>query len=372
MKNIFGKFLLLCAATSFLFGACSKKENKVYYNDSNASLTLEASASSVYLVADQATETVVSFTWTKPDFGYNAGVVYTLQFALPTDDSFADAQEVSVEMNEQTASLTGSALNQITIKLGLSPDTLATIQVRVVGEAAQNGGQNAGTTAGFGQVFSSPITLKVTPYTTDVTYPSVYAVGAFQGWDASNGTPIYSLNSDGNYEGYINVENATDNEFKFTSQLDWNGTNYGSAADPTTSGYVTTGTISTDNGAGNLKLPGAGYFRLKLNTTSLTWEAYQTTWGLIGSATSGGWDNSTAMTYDATNKVWVIETVALAVGEFKFRANDAWDLSYGLNTDGDKLTSDNGANISVSEAGNYKVVLDLTNSTNYNYTLTKL
>jgi hypothetical protein len=60
------------------------------------------------------------------------------------------------------------------------------------------------------------------------------------------------------------------------------------------------------------------------------------------------------MTWDATNKVFTA-TFNMIVGQFKFRANDAWDVNYG--GDINALTS-GGANINVSVAGNYTITLD--------------
>ena len=53
----------------------------------------------------------------------------------------------------------------------------------------------------------------------------------------------------------------------------------------------------------------------------------------------------------------------------KFRANNGWDINLGGNLSG--LTY-GGDNISISEAGNYKIVLDLSNPLKYKATITKL
>jgi hypothetical protein len=49
----------------------------------------------------------------------------------------------------------------------------------------------------------------------------------------------------------------------------------------------------------------------------------------IGSSTPKGWDASTAMaksTFDAHS--WTLGVTSLNDGEAKFRANDAWDVSW--------------------------------------------
>ena len=62
-------------------------------------------------------------------------------------------------------------------------------------------------------------------------------------------------------------------------------------------------------------------------------------------------------------------TIDLTAEEIKFRANDGWDWNYG-DTGADGELDNGGDNIVVPEAGNYTVVLDLSNPRAYTYTLT--
>ena len=77
-------------------------------------------------------------------------------------------------------------------------------------------------------------------------------------------------------------------------------------------------------------------------------------WGIIGDATPGGWGSDMNMAWNATNHVFTI-TVELSVGALKFRANDDWAVNYG--GDLNALTQD-GANISITAAGNYTITLN--------------
>ncbi len=56
------------------------------------------------------------------------------------------------------------------------------------------------------------------------------------------------------------------------------------------------------------------------------------TWGVIGSATPGGWNSDVDMT-DKGNGVWEIKNLALNVGEIKFRKNDNWGENMGKDKD---------------------------------------
>jgi len=77
-------------------------------------------------------------------------------------------------------------------------------------------------------------------------------------------------------------------------------------------------------------------------------------WGIIGAATPGGWDTDTDMTWDETNQVFTA-TLEMTAGEYKFRANDGWDVNLGGEL---SALTDGGANIVLDQAGNYTITLD--------------
>lgn len=78
-------------------------------------------------------------------------------------------------------------------------------------------------------------------------------------------------------------------------------------------------------------------------------------WGIIGTATPGGWDNDTDLMYNSETGL-LEATLDLEVGDFKFRANDAWSIDLGGSLSN---LSQGGANIAIEEKGNYTVRLDV-------------
>lgn len=202
------------------------------------------------------------------------------------------------------------------------------------------------------------IELNMADYTYKVTVlgnvsPFLYVPGNHQGWSPATAPFVHSTDFM-NYSGFVSL----DGEFKFTSEKSWDGVNYGAGAKD--------GALSTDGGAGNLKAE-KGFYLLKANISSLTWSAVLIqTFGLIGSATDGGWDTSTPMTFDAAKSEYSI-TATLKDGELKFRANDAWDVNLGGNPE--HLTF-GGANIAV-KAGTYKITLSLSDAQKYTCTIAK-
>jgi hypothetical protein len=183
-------------------------------------------------------------------------------------------------------------------------------------------------------------------------YSLLYVPGDYQGWNPGNAPALGSPNSDGNYEGYVNIPAGGTNEFKLTSTPDWNGTVYGDAG---------SGSLSTSGG--NLTFPGPGFYQIKANTNSNTWSVTATTWSLIGDF--NGWSSDADMTYDANAKAWKGTINVPSAGGFKFRANHDWGLNYGDNGADGSLEA-GGDNVPIT-AGSHTISLFLNNAGYYTY-----
>ena len=187
----------------------------------------------------------------------------------------------------------------------------------------------------------------------------LYVPGGHQGWNPAAAPIVYSPNLDWRFDGYVYMEAG--NEFKYTSNPDWNGTNYGNGGE---------GILSTDGGAGNLTVSATGFYRL---TADLSNEPYRysttlTNWGLIGDATAGGWDTSTDMALNTATGEWTVTTTLGGGKAFKFRANNGWDINLG--GDINNLTY-GGDNIPVDSDGTYLITLKLGDASAYTCTVVK-
>ncbi len=87
-----------------------------------------------------------------------------------------------------------------------------------------------------------------------------------------------------------------------------------------------------------------------------------TTWGVVGDATTNGWNGPDMPFYKSTaNPAEFVAYVTLTDGEIKFRENNDWANNLGDNG-ADGILEPGGANIAVS-AGTYKITLNLSAST---------
>lgn len=186
------------------------------------------------------------------------------------------------------------------------------------------------------------VTLDMNNLTYTVGKPVLYMAGDANGWDQ-----IDVLNGDDgvHFTGYMYLNQ---NGFKFCTQPNWDGTNYG--ADFNTTGDAANITMTEP----------AGYYKVDVDLSAKTYTLIPiTTIGIIGSASPNGWDSDVDMTYVPYNAetkelgYWEAKDITLASGEIKFRANDDWAINWGGDTN---ALTQGGDNISV-EAGTYDIKL---------------
>lgn len=181
------------------------------------------------------------------------------------------------------------------------------------------------------------VTLDMNNLTYTVQKPILYMAGDANGWKHSD-----VLNSeDGvHYTGYMYLNQ---NGFKFCTQKNWNGTNYG-------------GAFFGESEDNIMMTQEAGFYQVDVDLSAKTYTLSPFTIGIIGDATPTGWDSDTDMTYNPEERCWELKNVTLSDGEMKFRHKNDWSLSWGGELD--NLTTQNGPNIAVA-AGTYDIKLEV-------------
>ena len=186
------------------------------------------------------------------------------------------------------------------------------------------------------------VTLDMNNLSYSVGKPILYMAGDANGWATND----YLAGEDGvHFTGFMFLNQ---NGFKFCTQPEWKGTNYGANFD-------------TAPDAANITMTEeAGYYKVDVDLGSKSYVLTPiTTIGIIGSASPKGWDSDVDMTYVPYNAetkelgYWEIKGVTFTSGEIKFRANDDWAINWG--GDVNALTQ-GGDNISV-DAGTYDIKL---------------
>lgn len=349
MKNILKTTIF--AFLLIALGSCENDIEAVATPQSGAKLLSPASGTELVLMQSKENEIVTTIIWDYSDFGVETAATYTVQIAKAGTE-FA-VPIAAGTTTDRFLSWTHKELNGVLSANGFAPFVQSSVDVRIKA--------TLGTAANAIDQYSNVITLKVTPYTSEL--PQLAVPGNHQGWNPVTAPRIASSAfGKTDYEGYIWL----DGEHKFVAPdaagvFDWNkGPDYGD--DGTFAGKL------VEKDEKNVTVP-AGYYLINADTKLLTYKETLTVWGVIGDAT-GSWDNSTPMTYNSATKVWTV-TLNLTDKQLKFRANNGWDINYGDTGADGKLEFNSPDNIKVATAGNYTVTLDLSTPRSYKYTLAK-
>ena len=355
MKTIKNSIIAILAI--FAVVSCTDEvENRPVVAVGEAPVLTAPEEGNVYVLSPDNMDVLAErFVWTAANLGAGIIPVYDIEVATEADTDFATPAVIGTTNGTLQLAASTSLLNAALLRLNATPFASANFNVRIkahIGDVA---------------VYSNSVEMIITPYTTET--PKLWVNGAFQqgsgyGTDFTTAPLLMSTAyGDPNFEGYVYIA-AGSNGFKFSTQANTNGVNYGKGdADGKIS--ATGAAITAD----------PGYYLVKVNTTTLDYSLTPVLWGIVGNATPAGWDNSTPLTYDPATKKWSITTTMVAqtapTDGWKFRANNAWTYNLGdtvaNQTEGTLVYG--GANIGIATTGTYKITLDLSSPRAYTYTI---
>ena len=192
------------------------------------------------------------------------------------------------------------------------------------------------------QINMAEMTYTITPLNFN---EYIYEAGVNNNW-GTEAQPLYCGDGNGTYKGFFYAQDADwsggKGAFKFQAEFNNWDVNYGFG-----SGNDSEGTLA--EGGDNIMVT-PGFYYAEIDIAAMTYKLTSISGiGIIGPAQAGGWDNDTDLAYNPETRAWE-GTVELAADEFKFRANDGWDINWGGSEN--NLTQ-NGANMKIAEAGKY-------------------
>jgi len=308
--------------------ACNSDIEQIKYNPANASNgALTASVTDIRLTAASTKQNVLTLNWGKSDFGLDVAVKYTVLMDTHGSD-FSDAYTLASSGGTEVT-LTGKELNAAVLALQQKKNPNAEVDYS---EQAVDICVSSTFSEDVTPLLTNVVAMTVTPYAGKLEYRKIAVPGSHQGWDPTNySQALYATDTSKPqvYEGYIYL--GAGDEFKFADgswDVNW-GSSDGKTLEP---------------GGANIKADQAGCYYIQIDLESLTYKMELANWSLVGDAV-GGWDNDIDMEYDKDNNVYRAIYTFDGSGQFKFRANHAWDRNYGLDPDGDegdlKLGGDN-------------------------------
>ncbi len=252
MKKI--KIFFALVILAFGFTSCEDDAVKAVLKSDVAPNDLQTpSSSSFVLTKEDKDNTLETFEWTATDYGFKAGVTYSLQIDLAGNE-FANAESVASTSSLEAAVNVG-AFNDILLGLGLTPEEAGDIEIRVVSTIGSN----------VTPVYSNIESISVTPYAT--SFPPIYGMGAgLKGWGPWPDNAVEWQSTE--FKKYETVTYFTSGEaFRWFAQLDWNPTSYNypffTSVDPLFE--------NANDGDSNLKVAGAsGWYKVNVDLSAKT------------------------------------------------------------------------------------------------------
>ena len=340
MKKI--KLIIFVAILGLLFASCKTDISEVVISSSPTAPGQVTLATFTFTFDMSNADSLITFSWSAADFGYESSTSYTVQLSATSDFS-GDVRDLFTTNNKTSGTAKVNDVNSLLLILGYPFGTPDTVYYRVSASVGSN----------VGKVYSAIKSIELTPFEDVPVYPMVYVPGAYQGWAPGdvNGR-LFSYNSNSTYEGIIRIISTASNngEFKIAPAPNWDNS-WGGALTPSGNDY--SGTL--DPSGSNFAVTPATY-KFTVDVNALTISLVKTDdWGIIGSAIPPyDWSADVNMFYNGQRKMWEI-TGDFKAGEFKFRANDDWALNYGGS---DGTLSAGGANIVLAADGNYTIRFD--------------
>lgn len=328
VMKVFNKIIMLLALTLFV-GACEDEDLTVL--NPNATTSVSLSTTDVVLEKNNEGMDALTVSWTEPDYGFSAAANYNILFDV-AGGNFVSPQVVSGG-SDFTKTFKTEQLNKILLNLGLEPGTASELQVKV--NAVLSNTKSLG---------SDAISMMATAYADVLDLSSIWGVvgsATVNGWDGPD-MPFYKTDAANVYVAYVTL---VDGMIKIRSNNSWD-VNYGS-----------------NSADGNLQAGGsdipvtAGTYKITFDESALTYAIDEYSWGLVGDATTNGWDGpDMPLTYDSYSDTWRA-VVTLKTGFMKIRQNNEWVLDYGDKTLDGVLDREGDNNIPIT-AGNYQVIVD--------------
>ncbi|UQB70270.1 SusF/SusE family outer membrane protein [Epilithonimonas zeae] len=357
-NNIFKHFFL---AAGLILGMISCEDREIINIETqSAPIVMDLSKNDLILDSNFPANPALTVTWKSAELTVPVQVVYQLE--ISATEGFENPKNLGPTVPSQYYStFTTLEMNNAAKSIGFVPDVAQKMYVRVLSYVGPN--------KDLSQI-SNITSLNITPYLARPTYnyTDLYLIGnaTAAGWD--------NLSTNANLLPMLKTSNSSVYEFVGLFKVggfkmikvkgSWDAQFGKGSAD---------GQLSTDGGSSDIAVATEGYYKLSVNTADLTYSLTKidspvTTYdsvSLYGTATENTDVQLTKSTFDP--HLWKSATaVSLKTGVVKFRANNAWDLNWGTNSEYFGVGTANGADIPVSAEWTYDVYF---NDSTGHYTL---
>ena len=352
------KYFLSMAAAAAMVAGCYKPEmNQIAAPEDVVAPVLEAVEGPIEITPSNMVDGVVAFTWSAADYGVPTQINYSLEAATAAAPETmvtitSGITTTSTEVDYET--LNAILFNDLKLADGVAEDVNFCIGVKV-GE--------------YAKINSNAVTVSCKVTAAEKTYPTLTVAGsyAYNNWTPGKGQFVFDFDgTDAKYSGVIDFgEDVSALQFKFVGAA-WGQNEFSVPAGAEQAAEAAELPLVAGGGDNIAAYTTHRYYSLTLDkaTPKVTKNFSFNSLGVIGDATSTGWDADTDMQFNADKQRFYVD-ITLIDGTIKFRVDDAWTLDWG---GADGLLEKGGANIAVT-AGDYRIYVNLNDPAKPTYEL---
>lgn len=245
MKKFF--YIASAAMISVLaLASCAEKEIVTYNPENAVPPVVETVLAESYVLEEGGA--FATLTFSKADFNLPTGMRYTAYADINEDFSTKRSLASTTEV-ENGIVIDANTINAVLMNFNCPSDIPVQVYLRVEAEMFGESSVISGVS-----LVSTTLSTVITPFYAPKTYPSVYVIGGFCGWDHGQTAFLFSYSEDEeNYTGVVDFgEGTTDFGFKLTGAADWDHGNWGTGASSSTEPEAPSVTLIDDGGSGNI------------------------------------------------------------------------------------------------------------------------
>lgn len=283
----------------------------------------------------------IAFDWEPANFGVNAQINYALVASYG-----GNSTNVIAGVTDTEVSITFEILNTA-VALAVEDGGLG-----LIANVKQDVEFRISASIGNGTIYSEEAyTIPVSPIAADKTYPTIYAIGGFVGWDwgqvTAQSTYLYDFTEKGKiYEGVIAFNGKAQDGFKFSGALKWDDScNWGTDGEAEAPvAEAKTVQLINSGASGNLSCYSKKFYHFTFDRSELK----LTNDFSFDVLTMNGKE----MAFNAYKRRFWVDVENLS-GTIEFTADEG-TIKWGAGEVEGQLAQDGGT-ITVAEAGNYRV-----------------
>lgn len=305
-------------------------------------------------VTNETLDKTLTFAWDAAQFGVRTQVNYSIEAQYgdsPRTVLFSGLHGTSASITYEDLNYTLSLDPQLG-GLGVPLDTPTEVNYYI----------SASIGSSPDKYYSEPRPLAMTVIYAEPVYPTVWVIGDYCGWAHDSSQHLFSFNYDANYEGVVNFGSSAANGFKITGAANWENStgNWGYEGNDEPEAE----SITLTNGAAtNIMLYSRTFYSFKYNTSTRVLTR-QMAFDKVTCTLNGSEED---MLFNSSDQCFYLDKTLAETDRMVFTIVDGDNRTVLGSTENEKLNGGETDEITAGVSGQYRIIVNLNNSSDRTY-----